>query len=415
MITNKHDFHSLANIFPLLEADAFDQLVADIKAHGLREPIWLYEGKILDGRNRYRACVKARIEPSFRDYGGNDPLAFVISLNLKRRHLNASQLAFVALEIERVEAVLAQERMLAGKKLDPKQKIAGGQARDKAAKAVDVNRQYVSDARKISKIDSGVADMVRAGTINLNEGKKLVALSDDVRPIAIKALASGENIRVAIRAAKKQDYNKRIQATKPKPLQGKYRIIYADPPWKLNDDWMDRLKIGSGSGTHFQMSNVAKGHYDLLDDQQICDYRPGDGSRSVKELADKNAVLFMWVTAPMLEHCFPIIEAWGFTYKTLFVWDKVKHNVGFYNSVRAELLLICTRGTCTPDAERSINSVQSIERSNKHSEKPEEFYDIIESMYDHGRKLELFSRGKTRPGWDADGNEIDVQSSRCAA
>ena len=107
----------------------------------------------------------------------------------------------------------------------------------------------------------------------------------------------------------------------------------------------------------------------------------------------------------MLERSFPIIEAWGFEYKTFFVWDKVKHNVGYYNSVRAELLLICTRGSCTPDTGKLIDSVQTIERSNKHSEKPEEFYNIIEAMYDHGRKLELFSR-KARPGWDVDGNEV---------
>jgi N6-adenosine-specific RNA methylase IME4 len=140
-----------------------------------------------------------------------------------------------------------------------------------------------------------------------------------------------------------------------------------------------------------------------LNDIELCNYRPGDGGRTVKELADKDAVLFLWVTAPMLKRAFPIIEAWGFEYKSLFVWDKIRHNVGFYNSVRAELLLICTRGSCTPDTGKLIDSVQSIERSNKHSEKPHEFYDI-EAMYDHGRKLELFAR-KNRPGWDSDGNE----------
>jgi N6-adenosine-specific RNA methylase IME4 len=54
-----------------------------------------------------------------------------------------------------------------------------------------------------------------------------------------------------------------------------------------------------------------------------------------------------------------------------------------------------------------IDSVQTIERSDKHRAKPEEFYAIIDAMYDHGRKLELFSR-KSRPGWDADGNESDA-------
>jgi ParB-like chromosome segregation protein Spo0J len=229
------EFHPLSNIFPLIDGTAFQELVADIKAHGLHEPIWLYEGKVLDGRNRYRACVKAKVEPSFRDYDGNDPLAFVVSLNLKRRHLNASQLAFVALDIERVEAELAKKRMLSGKKLDPVQQIGQGRSAKRAAKTIGVNHQYVSDAKRISKKNSDVADMVRAGKINLGEGKKLIALPDEARPIAIKALAGGADIQAAVRAAKKLDYNKRIQVAKPKRLEGKYRIIYADPPWTILD------------------------------------------------------------------------------------------------------------------------------------------------------------------------------------
>jgi N6-adenosine-specific RNA methylase IME4 len=311
------------------------------------------------------------------------------------------------LDIERVEAELAKKRMLAGRKLDPVQQIAQGKARDKAAEAVGVNRQYVSDAKKISKVDSGVADMVRAGTINLHEGKKLIALPEEARPTAVKALASGADIRAAVRTAKKLDYNERIQTAKPKAFEGTYRIILADPPW------LYRIMQVNGAENHYGAEYGAENHYDCLNIKQLCDYRPGDGKRTVKELADKDAVLFMWVTAPMLERCFPIIEAWGFKYKTFFVWDKVKHNVGYYNSVRAELLLICTRGSCTPDTGKLTDSVQTIERSDMHSEKPQEFYDIIDAMYDHGRKLELFSR-KARLGWDSDGNEPHASNQRAA-
>lgn len=77
-----------------------------------------------------------------------------------------------------------------------------------------------------------------------------------------------------------------------------------------------------------------------------------------------------------------------------------------YNSVRHELLLIATRGSCKPDVSKLVDSVQSIERSNKHSEKPEEFRKIIEGLYDHGRKLELFRRGVAPDGWDTEGNEV---------
>jgi ParB-like nuclease domain len=85
-------FHPLADIFPLMEGEEFDALVADIKANGLNENIVLYEGKVLDGRNRYRACMKAGIEPHFcRLLKSDDPAAYVISANIHRRHLTAEQ------------------------------------------------------------------------------------------------------------------------------------------------------------------------------------------------------------------------------------------------------------------------------------------------------------------------------------
>lgn len=84
--------------------------------------------------------------------------------------------------------------------------------------------------------------------------------------------------------------------------------------------------------------------------------------------------------------------------------------MGHYNSVRHELLLICTRGSCTPDVSELIDSVQTIERSKKHSQKPLEFCGIIERLYDHGRKLELFARDH-RDGWDSEGNEVQSEQA----
>jgi ParB-like chromosome segregation protein Spo0J len=79
-------FHPLPDAFPPLEGDEFDALVADIKANGLREPITIFEGKILDGRNRYRACVKVGIEVKTEPFEGTeaDARAFVISKNIHR-------------------------------------------------------------------------------------------------------------------------------------------------------------------------------------------------------------------------------------------------------------------------------------------------------------------------------------------
>lgn len=124
----------------------------------------------------------------------------------------------------------------------------------------------------------------------------------------------------------------------------------------------------------------------------------------IKKLSEANAVLFLWATSPFLEDAFKVVNAWGFKYKTSFVWDKVGHNYGHYNSVRHELLLVCTRGSCTPDKAKLFDSVQSIPKSRKHSEKPEQFRKIIDTLYTHGKKIELFARGNF-DGWEVWGNE----------
>jgi ParB-like chromosome segregation protein Spo0J len=105
------EFHEICNIFPMMSEEEYRQLVQDIKANGLREPIWTYQGKIIDGRNRYLACMELGIEPRYREWDGQGSLVqFVVSLNLHRRHLTSSQKAVIALEIEKWLAKEAEGR-----------------------------------------------------------------------------------------------------------------------------------------------------------------------------------------------------------------------------------------------------------------------------------------------------------------
>ncbi len=93
------EFHPVSEIFPLMQGEQYDQLVQNICDNGLLEPIWLHEDRIVDGRNRYRACLDAGVEPEMRDWSGEGSLIeFVVSLNLHRRHLTSSQKAAAAAE-----------------------------------------------------------------------------------------------------------------------------------------------------------------------------------------------------------------------------------------------------------------------------------------------------------------------------
>ena len=167
----------------------------------------------------------------------------------------------------------------------------------------------------------------------------------------------------------------------------KFRVIYADPAWSYNDK-QDISNLGGASK-----------HYGTMSLNDICNL-------PVNNISDQNSILFLWVTSPLLEDSFKVINDWGFKYKTSFVWDKIQHNMGHYNSVRHELLLVATKGSCTPDNKILYNSVQKIEKSKIHSEKPIEFINIIDSLYDYGNKIELFCRKISKDNWHGWGNEL---------
>jgi N6-adenosine-specific RNA methylase IME4 len=191
--------------------------------------------------------------------------------------------------------------------------------------------------------------------------------------------------------ARRQDVAEAAEAegVTPAPTK-KYRIIYADPPWDY--------------GAHAQpdYQTEQRDHYPVMPLPAIC-------ALPVKQWAEDRAVLFLWVTSPILEKAFEVVHAWGFEYRTTFVWDKIKHNMGHYNSLRHEFLFICTRGACQPDKQQLFDSVQSIERG-KHSAKPDEFYDIIETIYTHGARLHMFPR-QAREGWDDYGHVAQIQQA----
>lgn len=195
----------------------------------------------------------------------------------------------------------------------------------------------------------------------------------------------GKDIRAAQKAERIEKASSGGQSVDIFTTDKKYRVIYADPPWSYNDK-QDTDYYGG-----------AEKHYGTMQLDEIA-------ALPIERIAEKNAVLFLWATNPLIFDSKQIFEAWGFTYKSMFIWDKVKTGMGHYNSVRHEMLLICTRGSCTPDTPRMFDSVQSIERSSNHSEKPQEFREIIETLY-AGEKIELFARVK-REGWDVWGNEV---------
>lgn len=93
--TNGYELHPLCTLFPRLSGAEFETLRDDVKVNGLRQPIVLHDGMILDGGNRYRACLDAGVKPSFVEFSGGNLVSFVLSANLHRRHMSPGQQAAI--------------------------------------------------------------------------------------------------------------------------------------------------------------------------------------------------------------------------------------------------------------------------------------------------------------------------------
>lgn len=170
------EFHPYANWFPLIDGEEFNALVEDIKEKGLLLPITTYEDKILDGRNRYRACVKAGVEPRFKEYAGSAPAGFVCSVNIRRRDLTSSQKAAIAVMM--LPALEAEAKKRQGMRTDIVEIIPqssfGDKSRDTAADMFDTNPRYVQDAKKIKQESPELLEKVRSGEVTIPEAKRLL-------------------------------------------------------------------------------------------------------------------------------------------------------------------------------------------------------------------------------------------------
>lgn len=161
-------FHRYSEIFPLLDGDELNQLAEDIESNGQKSPIVIYEGQILDGRNRFRACAIAGIAADFEDYTGDDALGHVISLNLHRRHLSTSQRAMVAANIANMQRGDNQHTAFAAT------------SQTNAGKLLNVSADSIQRANKVR--NDGVPELVEAvtqGDISVNEASKIADLSPE--------------------------------------------------------------------------------------------------------------------------------------------------------------------------------------------------------------------------------------------
>lgn len=380
-------FHEYAELFPWLEGAAFDELKADISRNGVIEPIVFIGDTILDGRNRYMAARDLGIEYPRVEYSGNNPLDFVVSKNLARRHLSESQRA-------RVAGKIANMPQGARTDLEPSanmQKVSVAAA----AQLLNVSERAVHQARTVERdAIPEVAAAVDAGQLAVSTAAEIATLPrPEQRLIDLfdkkAVLDAAKEIRAERahekRAARTVLLTELSNRNAPLPDR-KYPVIYADPPWEYD----------------FSPSNdrSVENHYPTMPIEDIL-------ALEVESLATPDAMLFLWAPPSFIKKGIQVLEAWGFELASSMVWDKEKIGTGIYFRQQHEYLLLGKRGhPITPVPGTQPRSVLRVPRG-EHSAKPDEAYQIIERMYPGLPKIELFARS-ARGGFDSWGNQAEA-------
>lgn len=208
-----HRLHPAAGLLPKMSDEEYEALKEDIRTKGLRDPITLTaDGSILDGRHRQRACDETGVQPRYDTYRGRDPIGYVLSKNLRRRHLTQSQLGVIAVEAEAMYAEAAAKRRdegrrrggltspnsstIARRSTSERPKTALGEA----AKAVGVSAPTAERAKRVKKEDPDLYEKVKEGEVTVTAAVDQLKQRDaDPEPNGSKSRAAVAKRRERIR------------------------------------------------------------------------------------------------------------------------------------------------------------------------------------------------------------------------
>lgn len=420
--------HPYADLLPMLSDEELAALADDIKVNGLREPIAITRSDppmIVDGRNRLRACELAGVTPSYRTIeaeADEQILRLVISLNLRRRHLNASQKAVLGLRIEPEFARFAEERK---RKAGERGKEGGRPPREPLANSLDKGSCVVSatgststrrgardydrtryvEPRNLGRaVGAAIAEPLSAPTprddahatraatqaaevVGTNRQYILDAKTiQQHAPELLAKVAAGETtIPQALREIKKVEVRAKLADEKiieAKATQGVYDVIVIDPPWPMEKIERD------------VRPNQAEFDYTTMTEAELA---------ALEIPCADDAHVWVWTTHKFLPMAFRLLSAWGLKYVCTFVW----HKPGGFQPIglpqyNCEFALYARKGSPSFLDTKAFPTCFEAPRG-AHSEKPEQFYDVVRRVTG-GRRIDMFNRRQIE-GFDGWGKE----------
>jgi len=389
----KYEIHEAANAFPMMNIGELQELADDIRDNGLKVPIALYDGKIIDGRNRAKACEIAHVTPTYKTVQIDDPYMWAWSLNGERRHLDSQEqkaviwkkLHSMSEKMQKKRAKIKREADRARSEAAKGHEFRGNRHTESSTRGTECTTTTKPDTQQPKQHATRKAEAKAAG-VNTGAMARASALLN-ASPELAERVAKGEmKFSEAKREAKREEIKARIEevesAPKPTTVDGPFDVVLADPPWRYDFSETKQRDI--------------ENNYPTATVDDICGHVPD---------TNKDAILLLWATAPKLMEAIKVMGAWGFSYKTQAVWDKQKIGMGYWFRGQHEILIVATKGKVSPPPDFArVGSVFS-EARGKHSKKPECVYAWVERAFFDKKKLEMYCR-EPREGWGVWGNEV---------
>ena len=357
MEIEKIQSHEYADIFPMMDGTDFDNLKKDLTDNGFdrTRPIILHDSKILDGRNRFKACIELNIKPSFEKFEGEEPLKFVISTNLNRRHLTESQRACVSQDYLPFFEAEAKKREFGG---IPVPNLEQGRSVEHAGKMFNVGKTYVSEAKKIKEVRPELFEEVKQGKRKLHEvfaeikkEETILKLKEDVKEVESEELNLFEGDCLT-------EINK-IE-------NDSVACLIIDPPYGI--DYQSNYKLAK----HDKIDSDTSDAFKLLD----------KSLKMVKPKMKKDSHVYIFTTWKVYEKVKPIVEKY-FEVKNCLIWNKNNWSMGDLNGNYAEkyeMIIFATQGNRRLLGEKRPINVLDFERTNNSNHPTEKPVELLKEL-----------------------------------
>ena len=360
--------HPQADAVPAPRGDAYRALRDDIAENGVQVPLEITDaGVVLDGRARLQIARELAFkELDVTVVAPADEVEHMFRRALLRRQLTASQQAAIALKLTDYQQLRAHAQARQHSNLRQGGTVPevatlparGERTREQLARIAGTSPRTVQDVITVSDHDPALLERVLNGDVS--------------------ASTAASQVRRAVR-------DRNIPPAPPLP-PGRFPVTLADPAWQMGSP---------------DSPNAPEQHYPTMQLAEI---------KALQVPAADDAVLLLWAVNKLLPEALEVMTAWGFEYRSNLVWVKPSIGPGVWLRQRHELLLIGIRGKFSPpEPTDRCDSVLEARRG-RHSQKPEAVYELIERMYPYLPKLELFARGKPRPGWTIWGNQAEPET-----